>query len=110
MVRKILVWIRNNVYMILIYMHFFKKKSFIKLPFKSTSMPILFKNVNLIGSNVYIGNNARIGINSDRAFIIRDGAWINNNPSLTAIINASVLSLFGAIKHANKTKNIFHHS
>ena len=31
-------------------------------------------------------------------------------PSLTVIINTSVLSLFDVIKHANKTKNIFYHS
>ena len=34
----------------------------------------------------------------------------NNGPSLTVIINTSVLSSFGVTKHANKTKGIFHHS
>ncbi|WP_048048255.1 acyltransferase [Methanosarcina mazei] len=56
-----------------------KKKSYIKISFTSTSLPILLRNIDKIGTNVYIGNNARIGISRSATLIIKDGTQINDN-------------------------------
>lgn len=72
-------YMRNRLYAFVIILLLLRKKSRIKLPFTSTSMPTLLHNVDLIGSNIYIGRNARIGISECAKLIIKDGTWINEN-------------------------------
>lgn len=79
MLRNITLYVRNILYMFIIYLIFLRKKSLIKLPFTSTSMPTLLHHVDKIGSNVYIGKNARIGIDCHSILIIKDGTQINEN-------------------------------
>lgn len=79
MLQNILLSLRNTLYMFIIYLIFLRKKSLIKLPFTSTSMPTLFHHLDQIGSNVYIGRNARIGIDCHSTLIIKGGVQINEN-------------------------------
>jgi acetyltransferase-like isoleucine patch superfamily enzyme len=62
-----------------IYFILLKKHSRIKLPFRATSVRTLLDYTDSIGSNVYIGKNALIGINRGATFKIGDGTWINED-------------------------------
>lgn len=79
MLRNICIFIRSKLCLPVIYFLLLRKNSCIKLPFTSTSIITLLRNINLIGSNVYIGKNARIGLTSLSKLIIKDGTWINEN-------------------------------
>lgn len=79
MLQNTIIYIRDILYMLIFYLILLRKKSHIKLPFSYTSMPSLLKNVNLIGTNIYIGRNARIGISHYATLIIKDGTQINEN-------------------------------
>ena len=65
--------------MLTIYLKFLKKHSHIQLPFRATSVRTLLRYTNSIGSNVYIGKNALIGISPGATFKIGDETWINEN-------------------------------
>jgi len=65
--------------MLTIYFELLKKHSRIELPFRATSARTLVRFIESIGSNVYIGKNAHIGINRDVTFRIGDGSWIGED-------------------------------
>lgn len=79
MLRDIIIYVRNILYMFVIYLVLLRNKSHIGLPFTSTSMPILLHKVNKIGKKIYIGHNARIAVSKHAALIIKDGTQINDN-------------------------------
>ncbi len=78
-IRTLRVYIRDRLCVLIIYFKLLKKHSSIKLPFRATSVRTLLDYTGSIGSNVYIGKNALIGISRGATFMIGDGAWINEN-------------------------------
>lgn len=88
MLRSLIVHIRNKLYTFIIILILSRRKSCIKLPFTSTSMPALLRNIDLIGSNVYIGKNARVGIGGCAILRIKNETWINENLEISC--NSSI--------------------
>jgi len=76
---SLMVYIRNVLCVLMIFFILFKKHSRIKLPFTATSVRALLNNIDSIGSNVYIGKNARFGISRNATFKIGAGTWIGDD-------------------------------